>query len=235
LPGADEAEGNSSSSNTEWHFSPAADASSTAVDEQLAAWVVVLEAGSRYSAGVAAHRDLRLSQAADMCSQASDLLSKGHAVTAAQVFRDSSAAIMELGGIETVEVRRDMSAAMDLAERGLALAEDAVAAEAGRVNEQVTAAIAPYREELVARCTDIARESAAEAVKEATQRVELWRERAKQAEDDLSKSQDAVTQLELELSEQRASAANAASTHHRPQPPSERGGGGCCGSKPRRS
>jgi uncharacterized membrane protein YccC len=142
---------------------------------------------------------------------------------------------MELGGIETVQVRRDMSAAMDLAERGLALAEDAVAAEAGRVNEQVTAAIAPYREELVARCTDIARESAAEAVKESTQRVELWRERAKQAEDDLSKSQDAVTQLELELSEQRASAANAASTHHRPQPPSERGGGGCCGSKPRRS
>eukprot|EP01043_Picozoa_sp_COSAG02_P035177 COSAG02_NODE_2503_length_8671_cov_20.133108_9_plen_563_part_00 len=231
LPGADAGIGNSSS-NLEWHFSPAADASSIAVDERLAAWVVVLEAGSRYNAGVAAHRDLRLSQAADMCSQASELLSKGDAAAAAQLFRHSSEAITDLGAVETGGVRRDLSEAMELAERGLALAEDAMAAEVGRANEKVAAAIAPYREELVARCTEIARESAAEAVQEATRRVELWRERAQKAEDDLSASQDAVAQLELEVSKLRTSSAATASVHHRSRPPTERRGGGCCGSKP---
>ena len=230
LPGADAGEGGSSS-NPEWHFSPAADASSTAVDERLAAWAVVLEAGSRYTAGVAAHRDLRLSQAADMCSQASDLLSEGDAAAAAQMFRRSSEVITDLGGVETGGVRRDLSEAMDLAVRGLALAEDAMAAEVGRANEKVAAAIAPYREELVARCTEIARESAAEAIQEATRRIELWRKRAQEVEEDLSKSQDVVAQLELEVSELRATA----SIHRRSQPPSERGGAGCCGSKPRRS
>ena len=107
----------------------------------------------------------------------------------------------------------------------------------GRVDEKVAAAIAPYREELVARCTEIAAESAAAAVKEATRRVEVWKARAKRAEADLSKSQHAVAQLETEESKhkQQAASGRAVSPHRHRRLSSEHGGGGCCGSKPTRA
>ena len=238
LSGANQAEADSSSSdNIEWHFSPAAEASSATVEEQLAAWRVVLEAGARYRSGVATHRDLRLAQAADMCGQASDLLAKGDATAASQVFQRSSEMIMELDDVEVVHARPEVSEAMGRAECGLELAERALAVQARRVDEKVEAAIAPYREELVARCTEIATESAAAAVKEATRRVELWEERAKRAEADLSKSQQAVAQLEIEISkhQQRAGSERAVATHLHRQLSSEHRGGGCCGSKPKRA
>ena len=72
-----------------------------------------------------------------------------------------------------------------------------MASEAARTDAAITAAVAPFTEQLAVMATDIASESAAEAVKEATARVEQWKARAKRVEADLAASADAVVDLEL--------------------------------------
>jgi hypothetical protein len=232
----------------EWTFSPAAataaagdpsSSSSLAVADQRAVWVVVLEAGARYCAGVAAHRDLRRAQAVDMTRQAGELLSRGDALGASVGFRQSAQAILELDGIEVAEMRPDVSDAMAAAERGMDLAEGAMASEAARTDAAITAAVAPFTEQLAVMATDIASESAAEAVKEATARVEQWKARAKRVEADLAASADAVADLELaalEAKQQQAaskgSRGGTAPTQRQHQVRKQSGGGGCCGGKP---
>lgn len=116
-----------------------------------------------------------------------------------------------------------------------------MASEAARTDAAITAAVAPFTEQLAVMATDIASESAAEAVKEATARVEQWKARAKRVEADLAASADAVADLELaalEAKQQQAQAASKGSrggtapTQRQHQVRKQSGGGGCCGGKP---
>jgi hypothetical protein len=174
-----------------------------------------------------------------MTRQAGELLSRGDALGASVGFRQSAQAILELDGVEVAEMRPDVSDAMAAAERGMDLAEGAMASEAARTDAAITAAVAPFTEQLAVMATDIASESAAEAVKEATARVEQWKARAKRVEADLAASADAVADLELaalEAKQQQAaskgSRGGTAPTQRQHQVRKQSGGGGCCGGKP---